>query len=248
MPDTANSRGSQHRCQLLTGGARPRVAARLTHLAQPSGARVHHDDHWMPVGPTAPQEARLDRDLGFVAREVQDELRSWWLVFHTGANTPNWDIASTCLIEEHRGLLLVEAKAHDRELSTAGKSPPSTPHGRANDRNIRDAIRQANDGLNRIVPGWRLSADRHYPLCNRVAWAWKLAQLGVPVVWVYLGFLNATEMLDQGQPFATARTWDDCLHRHAQGIVPEAAWGSPLDVNGTPLWLLVRSMSEQELG
>ena len=45
----------------------------------------------------------------------------------------------------------------------------------------------------------------HYSLCNRVAWAWKLAQLGVPVVWVYLGFLNATEMLDQGQPSATAR-------------------------------------------
>jgi hypothetical protein len=248
MPTKATSRGSQYRCQLLTGEARPRVATRLTSLAQPSGARVHHDDHWMPVGAAAPQQARLDQDLGFVARDVQDELRCWWLVFRRGANTPNWDIASTCLIEERKGLLLVEAKAHDRELSTAGKSPPPTPHGRANDQNIRDAIQQANAGLNRVLPGWHLAADHHYPLCNRLAWAWKLANLDVPVVLVYLGFLNASDVRDEGQPFGTAQLWEDCLRRHVQGIVPEAAWSSRLDVNGTPLWLLVRSLSEQELG
>ncbi len=44
-----------------------------------------------------------------------------------------------------------------------------------------------------------------YQLCNRVAWAWKLADLGVPGVLVFLGFLNATEMRDQGQLFSTAQ-------------------------------------------
>ena len=97
------------------------------------------------------------------------------------------------------------------------------------------------------MPGWHLSADRHYQLCNRVAWAWKLSNLGVPVVLVYLGFLNARDMADQGQSFATARTWDECLRRDAQGIVPEAARGTRLDMRGTPLWLLVRSLSDSEL-
>lgn len=35
-------------------------------------------------------------------------------------------------------------------------------------------------------------------MSNRFAWAWKLATMEVPVVLVYLGFLNATEMGDQG--------------------------------------------------
>jgi len=88
----------------------------------------------------------------------------------------------------------------------------------------------------------------HYQLCNRVAWAWKLAQLGVPVVLVYLGFLNAGEMVDQGQPFATAQMWEDCLRRHAEGLVPEAAWNRRLAVHGTALWLLVRSLRDQHPG
>jgi hypothetical protein len=87
----------------------------------------------------------------------------------------------------------------------------------------------------------------HYQLCNRVAWAWKLADLGVPVVLVHLGFLNATEMQDRGQPFATAQLWEDCMHREAEGVVPETAWGRRLDVHGTSLWLLVRSLSDSEL-
>lgn len=247
MPETANSRGSQLRCQLLTEGPNADVADRLTRLARPSGARVSHDDHWVPVGRDALQEARLDRDAGFISPEVQDALLNWWLIVRPRANTPNWDIASTCQIEQRKGLLLVEAKAHDRELSTAGKSPPSTPNGHKNDQKIRDAIQEANDGLNRGVSGWHLTADHHYQLCNRVAWAWKLADLGVPVVLVYLGFLNATDMQDQGQPFATAQIWEDCLRRHAQGVVPEAAWGKRLAVRSTPLWLLVRSLSNSEL-
>jgi len=87
-----------------------------------------------------------------------------------------------------------------------------------------------------------------YQLCNRVAWAWNLADLGVPVVLVYLSFLNAAEMLDQGQPFSTAQMWEDCLRHHAQGLVRETAWGGRLDVLGTLLGLLVRSVTDQQLG
>jgi len=42
--------------------------------------------------------------------------------------------------------------------------------------------------------------------------------------------------------------FDFSMRRHAEGIVPEAAWGRRLAVGGAPLWLLIRSFAEQELG
>jgi hypothetical protein len=41
---------------------------------------------------------------------------------------------------------------------------------------------------------WHISRDSHYQISNRFAWSWKLTQLGIPVVLVYLGFLNASDM------------------------------------------------------
>jgi hypothetical protein len=75
-------------------------------------------------------------------------------------------------------------------------------NGLRNHDKIGSAIRQANTNLNLISPGWNLSGDLHYQLSNRFAWSWKLASLGIPVVLVYLGFLNANDMSDQGHPIA----------------------------------------------
>jgi crotonobetainyl-CoA:carnitine CoA-transferase CaiB-like acyl-CoA transferase len=44
------------------------------------------------------------------------------------------------------------------------------------------------------LPGWSLSVDSHYQICNRFAWAWKIASLGVPVVLIAAIF--ATETAD----------------------------------------------------
>ena len=119
----------------------------------------------------------------------------------------------------------MEAKAHDAELSAAGKSQPTTPNGERNHRRIGAAIAEANAGLSRAVAGWALSRDTHYQLSNRFAWAWKLASLGVPVILVYLGFLGVREMADQGRPFAGAADWEHCLMDQAAGVVPAAPWG-----------------------
>ncbi len=73
--------------------------------------------------------------------------------------------------------------------------------------------------------GWRLSRDRCYQLSNRFAWAWKLVDLGVPVILVYLGFLDATEMSDEGSPFADHGDWQHCVMSHARGLVPDEVWG-----------------------
>ena len=83
----------------------------------PTASRSGEGSHW---DITPADEPRLDRDCGFLAPGDQAQLRDWWLAVKGGANTPNWDLASTCRVEGKRGLLLVEAKAHTRELSDAG--------------------------------------------------------------------------------------------------------------------------------
>jgi hypothetical protein len=88
----------------------------------------------------------------------------------------------------------------------------------------------------------RFSATR-CQLANRFAWSWRLASLGIPVVLVvYLGFLNAEEMRDRGEPFANAGAWDRAVRAHANGIVPSNAWGLRLEVEGTPVIPLIRSL------
>jgi len=235
-------RGSLLRCLLLTGGPRNHVAAQLKDLVRLPNVGVSTDDYWMPQGLKNYKETTLLDSSCFLSRDKCQELRHWWLRKPRGARLPNWDIASTCTIEGVKGLLLVEAKAHDRELSEAGKRQPTTPNGVLNHEQIQRAIGEANSGLNKVTVGWALSRDSHYQLSNRFAWVWKLATLGVPVVLVYLGFLNATEMLDQGQPFDTDEAWRDCLRSHTKGFVPEDAWGKSLEFDGTPVWFLIRSM------
>jgi len=115
---------------------------------------------------------------------------------------------STCKIAGRDGLLLIEAKAHDRELEEEGKRPGDSD----NHKQIGAAIEEANRELNAIIPGWHLSRYSHYQLSNRFTWAWKLAALGTPTILAYVGFLGATEMVDQGQPL---RRWPNGSHQFA---------------------------------
>ena len=134
--------------------------------------------------------------------------------------------------------MLVEAKAHAAELKRAG-------HGIANEQNlgrIRGAIDEAKAALGKFGSGWCLSCDSHYQLANRFAWSWKLASLGIPVVLVYLGFLNASEMADQGEPFRDTKAWERCVLGHSAGVVPPGVWEDGVDVSGTPLRAIIRSV------
>ena len=252
-----DKRGSRPRCVLLVDGtrhARHAVAEQLTDLVGLDNVTVSPNHFWMPRGkpvrmgrgwdkkPAA--EARLDRDERFVGPEVQRHLRAWWLSVVRRANTPNWDVASTCKIEGKEGLLLVEAKAHRKELSKAGKrkKKPFTENKRKNHERIGSAIEQGNAGLGSVTRGiWGLSRDHHYQIANRFAWSWKLAMLGVPVVLLYLGFLNADEMSPPAAPFRTEDDWACALKDHARGVVDDSCWGNRLDVSGTPFWPLIRA-------
>ena len=103
-------------------------------------------------------------------------------------------------------------------------------------------MHQANAELGGKQTGWNLTADSHYQLCNRFAWSWKIASLGVPVILVYLGFLNAMEMTDRGKPFHSATEWLDVIKSHAERIVPNDAWDRPIDINGTKMRAIIQSV------
>jgi hypothetical protein len=225
-------RGSRFRCLLATHQSRSSVISFLNSLVQPF-ACVREDDMFMPGGFGRPEEARLGETPGFLSDEQRPIVTNWWLEKPERANTPNWDLVSTCAVNGRKGLLLVEAKAH------AGELKPNDCCGARDEDNrskIKAAIADANQNLGE---GWRLSIDSHYQVSNRLAWAWKLASLGVPTVLVYLGFLNADEM---SQPFASYGDWERCLLAYADGVVPRNVWNSArISVNGTPVIPLVRS-------
>lgn len=237
-------RGSRLQCLMLTSGSPDQVARRLTGIvaayAEVDGSR----DYWMPRGFLEPDEAELCKDTRFLTEAACGRVLSWWLAHRTGARTPVWDIASTARIGGRDGLILVEAKAHDNELSGTGKTSPraDSEASEANDAHIRAAIEEANIGLGGSRRGWGLNADHCYQLSNRFAWAWKIAHLGIPVVLVYLGFLRVEEMVDQGLPFGSAAEWAEVVRDHAKGVVPNLAWERSLDVGGTPLTATIQAM------
>lgn len=243
-----HSRGSRPRCVALVDGPCDAVAQSLTELVDLQGVSIEATDFWMPKGKPVQgddrpaREAWIDRDSGFISIRLQKLLREWWLAVQRGANTPNWDLASTCAIEGRRGLLLVEAKAHGNELSRRGKSLLGSDNSRKNHARIAAAIDEANAGLERASGGaWSLSRDDRYQLSNRFAWAWKVAELGVPVVLAYLGFLDAQDMAADGPLFLTHGDWDDAVRRHAAGAVDASVWNTRLDVGGVPFFALIRS-------
>jgi hypothetical protein len=228
-------KGSKPRCHLLTHGTPEQVAERLTKLIAPWGL-VSASDNWMPQGFEDATEAQLHNAQRLLDIDPYGQaLKSWWLAdAGPTSGTPNWDIASTCTVDGRRGLLLVEAKAHDGELKQDDRCGASM----RNFERIGEAINTANDGLNKLQDGWNLSHESHYQLCNRFAWSWKLATLGIPVVLVYLGFLNADEMRI---PFTDGQSWDNAVRDYARNFIPESVWDSRVMVGNTPFCSLIRS-------
>ena len=142
------------------------------------------------------------------------------------------------------GLLLIEAKAHSNELKPDGKRLDRTA-SLENHKQIGWAIVEASDGLASATgKPWGLSRDHHYQLSNRFAWSWKLASLGIPVVLLYLGFLNAQDMADDGPLLRSEAEWTRALKDHSRGAVDETCWGEWLDFAGVPFIALTRGVDQ----
>ncbi len=144
---------------------------------------------------------------------------------------------------ELSGLLLVEAKAHESGLDWKGKRALSaetdSPQAWANDGRIRAAIAEAQDWFSQVAGPTALTADSHYQLANRLASAYKVASVGVPVRLLYLGFIGDTYFDDY---LRDADHWQQLMRGYLQGVVPSDLPGRALPhTSGGSLLSLERS-------
>ncbi|NLO44871.1 MAG: hypothetical protein GX106_07990 [Candidatus Cloacimonetes bacterium] len=249
--------GSRFRCLLLTHMGREKVYEVLRELSKIQKIKIEFDenkDNYFPKGFTEPKEQMLGNIKDEVFNKIlttskKRELKRWWLKYIRGnPSTPNWDFISTCKIDDKPGLFLVEAKAHAAENSSAAKTKNSTTNEDNHER-IAEAIIEAKNNLEIITDlKFGIQRDRYYQMSNRFAWTWKLADLGIPVVLVYLGFLNAKDMEAKGK--IMFKNHNDFVASMTKGdpakIVDPNAWEKKFEVGDgekkTPFIALLRSL------
>ncbi len=174
----------------------------LTDLVDLPNVIVPQNPHIIPCGVEKPQELIFNKpiskdfinkllhhnqDVDFQTyKEFKKKIEGWWLKHPERANTPNWDIACIAEIDGKYGMILVEAKAHEGELSRSRKSKSTeSKKSQENLTKIGTAIEEASGKLsNALGTNFNLSLESPYQLTNRFAWSWKLANLKIPVVLV----------------------------------------------------------------
>jgi hypothetical protein len=199
---------------------------------------------WMPRGFGAPEEARFEH-FGpvWMPSTIWGNLKDWWLIHKKGANTPNWDIAVGCTIENRPGLVLVEAKANWQEMKIDGKALRSdaSQNSIENHEQIGRAIDEAQFGWQRVDPRFAITRDSRYQLANRLAFTWKLGMFGLPVILLYLGFTGDEGIRDVGAPFIDDQDWQQALSEYAGDTVPLDLLDRRIDLGPAPVWLVSRS-------
>jgi hypothetical protein len=200
-------------------------------------ATITNSECRIPTGHGAPNEWELPQFISTHCAAWLDveRVRGWWLPTQPGgkdAKGATWDLLSTCRMNGQNGLLLVEAKAHESELSFAGKAlnPAASDQSKLNHAHIAGALQQANRGLRALLGNdASLRIDSHYQLANRLAWAWKLAECGVPVVLLYLGFTGDTYFNDH---FKDGDHWQRAMGAYMSGVVPSGLPGRTVGTTG----------------
>jgi hypothetical protein len=96
---------------------------------------------------------------------------------------------------------------------------------------------------------WSLSRDSNYQMANRFAWAHKLAELGIPVLLVYLGFIGCEEMSkgNSQRPIESKEDWDEMIFAHSRPLFPPEVWNREWRVHGQSLIPLIKTY-DQPLG
>lgn len=250
MPENRDPlKGSFLRCLMLTSLPPTRFAEAMENLCAPLNVDVEPNAFYMPHGVIDPTEAQLHQAPIFLTDSQRADVLKWWLAHpEKSPKTPHWDIACQAKIDGKPGLILVEAKAHAGECKIDGKtlSKSASKESIDNHKHIGAAIASVRAKLNEgTLGGWNIKQDSHYQLSNRFAWSWKLASMGIPVVLVYLGFTNATDMEYNNQVvFPDHQAWESRMIEYSKDIVPQQVWNrqEPLRINDTPMWALIRSM------
>jgi hypothetical protein len=241
----------------------PSFRSELNSMIGPSRVVVGPNDAFMPTGADGNrgiQEARLETFLKDPA--MRRELQRWWLAVPRGANTPNWDLAAHATLDGRPALVLVEAKANEKELSTAkkarptGKNPPGTPRGKPkppasadswrNHEQIGAAITGASKALGGKERGFSLSRESHYQFANRIAFSWKLASMGLPTVLVYLGFTGDRGIQDAGKMLESTISWQKLVTDHVKGQVPNDLFGRWMRVGAVGFYPMLAARARHE--
>ncbi len=223
--------------------------SKMNLILEPTGGTIGPTDTFMPKGLHDHTEAELkDFLVGPFSSDLGTEIRKWWLAISTqNTRTPNWDLVSTCTINNQKGVLLVEAKAHYDELKYESKGKQlkkdASQDSIANHDRIGLAIDGANAGIETVKSGVSISRDKCYQLSNRVAHAWWLAKHDIPVVLIYLGFLNAEDMNYGGRKlFKNHKDWETCFINHAMKVGVDSIVDEPVDCGKNDFKLICRSI------
>ena len=223
------------RIDILDWVERSDFTDQLSQLLCPTGATVQATNVWMPKGHSEPEEARL-RQLGTEILPGLDwkAIQDWWLAHNGRANTPNWDLASTCTIQRQRGLVLIEAKAHIGELKENDECGSTNCENREK---IGRALDETGQAL--CVNISREMLLTHYQLANRVAFSWKIAFMGIPVILIYLGFLGDKSHPD---PFEDDNHWERELRRYMHKYIPCNFTEHWIDCGEAQMQMIIRSL------
>ena len=198
--------------------------SKMNSILEPFNASVTDNTTVQPEGYKNPSEISLQtfiykkRLLEHFPSLADCDFNKWWKPF--GGKAPTWDLISLCQIDGKEGILLIEAKAHRSELAKYGKAEmhdKSSNGSIANHGSIKSRIKEANDSLKINNNGFNVSTCTHYQLSNRVAFAWQLKQLGIPVVLLYLGFTSDDYFKDK---FKNESHWKESFDKYINGIIP----------------------------
>jgi hypothetical protein len=238
MPKMKNFRGSQGAMlELINSGI-----TEIEKVIGQSNVRFSKDEVYMPKSMDKYKEAELKDFLNDTNWPgLGDKIKGWWLeVIKQGTRTPNWDFVSTCTINGQTGLLLVEAKAHQKELKVNDRLKSTNTK---NQNKIQRAISEAREQINKLISqeSILISSDKCYQLSNRIAHAWWLANQGVPVILLYLGFLNRTEMSGNGKIFKNNEEWQKCFKVYASRVGVDSLINKEIDCGKGKFTLLIRS-------
>lgn len=209
----------------------------------------------MPKGFDDCDEAQLHTAEKIIPKpQIREHLLQWWLaVPGARSTTPNWDIASTCLVHGKPGVLLVEAKAHTGELRNEehGKKLENTAssNSRRNHIHIGACIEEANVALSdQTKLEWALSRDRNYQMSNRFTWAWKLVELQIPVILIYLGFLNCSDMAapdgKENGLILNNDQWLELVESHSSPLFPRDVWNRNWQIHAQTFVPLIRTYAQ----
>jgi len=197
---------------------------------------------WFPIRKEKAEEKQIASINLMPIGPQKNELKEWWVKYE--GKTPTWDFICNCKIDEIPGIVMVEAKAHKGELKSEGKglnvgNVASLSNQLQNHDQIGRAIAEAKGGLSTFIKGVNISRDSHYQLSNRIAFAWKLASLGIPVILIYLGFYGDNYFKDKFDK----NTCEDDIRQYINDVFPiKEKEGQEIPCGNASFWFIVRSM------